>query len=66
MNIQSGSTAVPGLLPMLVTALPLLVTGLMGPATVLGLEDIEEPEVTGLEPGCGSRELPEKSSSLLW
>ena len=51
---------------MLVTALPLLVTGLMGPATVLGLEDIEEPEVTGLEPGCGSLELPEKSSSLLW
>ena len=69
MNIQSGSTAVPGLLPMLVTALPLLVTGLIpGPeATVRGrAEVIAEPEVTGLDPGCGSLELPEKSSSLPW
>ena len=64
LNIQSGIMAVPGLLPRLVTARPRLVTGLMGPeATVLGLEDIEEPEVTGLDPGCGSLELPEKSSS---
>ena len=64
LNIQSGIMAVPGLLPRLVTARPRLVTGLIGPeATVLGLEDIEDPEVTGLDPGCGSRELAEKSSS---